>query len=158
MTSKSSRGFASIGVMKIIATVVAVLAGGGFLVYSSLADAQPYKMVDALLAQPADYENRTMRLHGYVEPGSIDEKIVEQQTERTFVLENNGKRILVKHIGPTPDTFRDESEVVAKGRLTKQGEEYIFHASELMAKCPSKYEGVPKASENQENRLFTNGN
>jgi cytochrome c-type biogenesis protein CcmE len=142
--------------IKIIATITAVLAGGGFLVYSSMADAQPYKMVDDLVAKPAGYENRTMRLHGYVEPGSIETNIVAQQTERTFVLENNGKRIQVKHIGPAPDTFRDESEVVAKGKLSKEGDVYVFHASELMAKCPSKYEGVPKASENQDNRLFNN--
>ena len=35
-----------------------------------------------------------------------------------FVLESGGRRIKVRHEGPKPDTFRDLSEVVARGRLS----------------------------------------
>ena len=42
------------------------------------------------------------------------------------------------YTGVVPDTFKDEAEVVLKGRLTADG----FHteASGVMAKCPSKYD------------------
>ena len=70
--------------------------------------------------------------------------------------------------GPKPDTFKDQSEVVATGHLvpaasmqavadklcSKPGKEgcpikadaeqaYVVDASELMAKCPSKYKDGP---------------
>jgi cytochrome c-type biogenesis protein CcmE len=41
------------------------------------------------------------------------------------------------YTGVTPDTFKNDSEVVVKGRL---GEDNTFHATEIIAKCPSKYE------------------
>jgi cytochrome c-type biogenesis protein CcmE len=47
----------------------------------------------------------------------------------------------VHHTGPKPDTFKDQSEVVATGVLSRQGTELVVDASELSAKCPSKYEG-----------------
>ncbi len=133
---------------KIVASFAVVAAGVGLLIYSSLADAQPYQMVDKLMAAPSKYEGKTMRIHGYVEPGSIKEQIVDQQTIRTFILQNGGKRIFVRNEGPKPDTFRDQAEVVAKGKLAIENGQYVFHASELTAKCPSKYEGAPSGSKN----------
>jgi cytochrome c-type biogenesis protein CcmE len=85
-----------------------------------------------------------MKVHGYVEPGSIDERVVDQETIRTFVLENNGKRIRVRNKGPKPDSFKDKSEVVAEGKIIEENGEPILVATNLMAKCPSKYEGAPK--------------
>jgi cytochrome c-type biogenesis protein CcmE len=38
-----------------------------------------------------------------------------------------------------PDTFLDDAEVVVTGRLTPEG----FMATEMTAKCPSKYEEKP---------------
>lgn len=141
---------------KIVASIAVVAAGAGLLVYSSLADAQPYEKVDQLMASPSQFEGKTMRIHGFVEPGSIHEQIVDQQTKRTFILQNQGKRILVRNEGPKPDTFRDEAEVVAKGRLALENGQYVFHASELMAKCPSKYQGAPSGNKN--GPLFSNSN
>ena len=82
----------------------------------------------------------SMRVHGFVEAGSIDEKIVDQKSVRVFFLESEGARLRVHHEGPKPDTFRDLAEVVAKGKLVKENDGYVFYATELMAKCPSKYE------------------
>jgi cytochrome c-type biogenesis protein CcmE len=127
---------------KIALTVGMVLAVAGFVIYSSVGDAQYYKMVDEVMAKPQGWVEKDLKVHGFVEPGSIQEKIVEQRVTRTFVLENKGKRILVKHHGPKPDTFRDMSEVVAEGRLELDGDQYVLTASNLMAKCPSKYQGA----------------
>jgi cytochrome c-type biogenesis protein CcmE len=129
--------------LKIAITILVVAAGAGFLVYSSLADAEYYKMVNELMVEPDDWTGKSMRIHGFVEPGSIDERIVDQSTKRTFVLEREGKRILVRHEGPVPDAFRETAEIVARGRLVKEGKEYVFIARELTATCPSKYESTP---------------
>ena len=44
--------------------------------------------------------------------------------------------------GLPPDTFTDSVEVVVEGRLQKDG---VIHATNVLAKCGSRYEAVPKA-------------
>jgi cytochrome c-type biogenesis protein CcmE len=127
---------------KVILTVALFLAGGGFLVYASLDDAQYYEMVDKVAADPDKWVGKDLKLHGYVEPGSIREEMVNGKVLRTFVLEMNGRRIEVKFEGVKVDNLKDRAEVVAQGRLFARGSSLEFEASELMAKCPSKYEGA----------------
>jgi cytochrome c-type biogenesis protein CcmE len=126
--------------IKILVTAAVVLGGAGLLVYSSLAEAEYYKHVHEVLAKPGDWKGKNLRIHGFVQAGTIKESIEKQVTKRVFVLEYNGKRIKVRNEGPKPDTFRDLAEVVAKGTLVEEGGEYVFDATELSAKCPSKYE------------------
>jgi cytochrome c-type biogenesis protein CcmE len=125
---------------KVLLSVAVIAGGGGMLIYSSMAEADYYKHVDEVTAEPDNWVDKHLKIHGFVEPGSIDEKIVGNATVRTFVLEYKGERIHVTHKGPKPDTFRDLAEVVAKGRLLQTKDGPVLEASELMAKCPSKYE------------------
>ncbi|HPH68877.1 MAG TPA: cytochrome c maturation protein CcmE [Kofleriaceae bacterium] len=104
--------------------------------------AQPYKMVDELMTAPNEYKGKEMKIHGWVEPGSIKKQVVDQESHTTFVLQREGKKVAVTNVGPLPDTFRDQSEVVASGVLKQEGDQYVFVAKELQAKCPSKYEGA----------------
>ena len=110
------------------------------LIYSSLAEAEYYKHVNEVTIEPARWVDKALKVHGFVEPGSIEEKIEGQATVRTFYLQYDGEHIRVKHVGPKPDTFRDLAEVVAKGTLHSQPDGVELEATELMAKCPSKYE------------------
>jgi cytochrome c-type biogenesis protein CcmE len=141
--------------IKVLITVAVILGGAGMLIYSSMADAELYKYVHEITEQPEEWAGKSIRVHGYVEAGSIHEEIVGQQTRRSFILESpcpsgskqiegctpgQVKRLRVENAGPKPDTFKELAEVVAKGRLEKVDGEYVFQASELMAKCPSKYE------------------
>jgi cytochrome c-type biogenesis protein CcmE len=145
---------------KVALTVAVALGGTGFLVYSSVDHAQHYMMVDELY-KAGDLPGRAgqeLKVHGNVTAGSIVEKIVNQEQHRTFLLEKGPKKIRVFSSGPKPDTFKDASEVVATGHLVKATEmkelaaqlgvplesdlEYVVDASELMAKCPSKYDGA----------------
>jgi cytochrome c-type biogenesis protein CcmE len=154
---------------KIGLTVAVVLGGGGFLVKSSLGHAQHYMMVHELVASGLDqWKDKELKVHGIVEGKSIVEDTVDQETRRSFVLEKEGKKIRVFSAGPKPDTFKDQSEVVATGHLVpaasmqlvadklcaKPGnpacpikadaeQAYVVDASELMAKCPSKYKDGP---------------
>lgn len=125
---------------KVLLSVAVIAGGGGMLIYSSMAEADYYKHVDEVTAEPDHWVDKHLKIHGFVEPGSIDEKIVGESTVRTFVLEYKGERIHVTHKGPKPDTFRDLAEVVAKGKLVQTEDGPVLEASELMAKCPSKYE------------------
>lgn len=129
---------------KVLLSVAVVGGGGGILVYSSMAEADYYKHVDEVTLAPDRWVDKNLKVHGFVEAGSIEEQIVGQATVRTFVLEYKGERIHVRHKGPKPDTFRDLSEVVAQGKLVRENGAVMLDASELMAKCPSKYEADRK--------------
>ena len=144
---------------KIVLTAAVVFGGVGFLVTSSVGSAQHYKMVDDLLSSDlTSWKGKELKVHGWVESGSNLEHVVNQETHRTFLLQKGGKKIRVFSAGPKPDTFKDQSEVVATGHLVtaadikasadglgvKLGldETYVVDATDLMAKCPSKYEGA----------------
>jgi cytochrome c-type biogenesis protein CcmE len=144
---------------KIVLTAVVAVGGVGFLVKSSVGSAQHYKMVDDLLASDmTSWTGKELKVHGWVESGSIHESIVNQETHRTFLLQKGGKKIRVFSEGPKPDTFKDQSEVVATGHLVAAAERaklaeslgvaieadmpYVVDSSDLMAKCPSKYDGA----------------
>ena len=144
---------------KIVLTAVVAVGGVGFLVKSSVGSAQHYKMVDDLLASDlTSWTGKELKVHGWVESGSIHESIVNQETHRTFLLQKGGKKIRVFSEGPKPDTFKDQSEVVATGHLVPAADRkklaeslgvaiesdmpYVVDSSELMAKCPSKYDGA----------------
>ena len=49
-----------------------------------------------------------------------------------------GAVLPVRYRGVIPDTFMENSEVVVEGALDGQ----VFAAHTLLAKCPSKYEGL----------------
>jgi cytochrome c-type biogenesis protein CcmE len=129
-------------------------------VNSGIGSTQEYMLLDELLAggELSRYEGREMKVHGWVVAGSIKEKVIDQQTIRTFVIHKGGKKIRVFSRGPKPDTFQDQSEVVATGRIVPSANvkaiatqldikletdmAHVVEATELQAKCPSKYDGA----------------
>jgi cytochrome c-type biogenesis protein CcmE len=126
---------------KLLATFT-VLATLALLWYSARGHTSHYKMVDEVMVAYDQWLGRPLRVHGWVEVGSIDERIVDQQSVRTFALAEKGKRLVVRSVGPKPDAFRDGAEVVAEGRLVLEQGAPVFIATGLSAKCPSKYEGA----------------
>jgi cytochrome c-type biogenesis protein CcmE len=160
-----NRTFAKLGL-----TIAVALGGVGFLLYSSSEAASHYEMVDKLVDKGLDgFKDKALKVHGYVKAGSIVEGVINQEWHRTFVLQKGGKFIRVFYTGPTPDTFKDQSEVVANGRLvasanaqkladeicahvktatpecpvkTDAEQAWVVESTELMAKCPSKYDGA----------------
>ena len=146
--------------LKILLSVVVVVGGVIFFVKTTFGNTQEYMMVDELVANDlGSLEGRELKVHGWVLAGSIKEEIVNQQTIRTFVLQKAGKTVRVFSKGPKPDTFKDQSEVVATGKLLPAGgpaakemaaqlkiplgtDAYVVEATDLQAKCPSKYDGA----------------
>ncbi len=86
------------------------------------------------------------RVHGYVAEGSI-ERDVAAQTVRFLVQETpphaggtaQGAMPVVYTSLEVPDLFKDGAEVVVEGRLQS---DRSFEATNLLAKCPSKFEGA----------------
>jgi cytochrome c-type biogenesis protein CcmE len=52
-------------------------------------------------------------------------------------VQYNGKVIPARYTGVVPDTFKNASEVVLKGKLQDGG--FSVEPNGVMAKCPSKY-------------------
>jgi len=123
-----------------ITAAVLVTAFVGLL-WSTLRDGtEYYKHVDEVMSSPQQWEGKPLQLHGFVVPGSILEK--RDSLEFKFKVQNKGSVVDAMYTGVVPDTFKDEAEVVLKGRLEPDG----FHteANGVMAKCPSKYDPARK--------------
>jgi len=125
-----------------LTSLVLVVAFGGLL-WSTLQDGTAYyKHVDEVMASPNAWEGKRLQLHGFVVRDSILRK--RDSLEYRFKVQNRGMEIPATYTGIVPDTFKDDAEVVLKGRLTPEG----FHVEPngVMAKCPSKYEAGKKSA------------
>jgi cytochrome c-type biogenesis protein CcmE len=131
-------------VMKIALTVVVVVLALTGLLYTTLReDTQFYKHVDEVMANPGAWHGKRLQLHGYV--AGIEKK--RNSLDYRFNVQSNGSVVQARYTGVVPDTFKEGSEVVLKGKLGVDG----FHVDRngVMAKCPSKYEpskGAPTNS------------
>ena len=99
-----------------------------------------YKTVAELDEMGLDALGERLRVAGDVEAGSI----VRNGREVHFVLAQEDQRLSVIYDGiePLPDTFRDGAQAVADGEIGADG---VFRASQIQAKCASKYEAEPGA-------------
>ncbi|MCB9532196.1 MAG: cytochrome c maturation protein CcmE [Myxococcales bacterium] len=119
--------------------IAAALVG---LTVTSLDAEVYYYTVDEATAQAAEIGTHEFRLKGHVVAGSraLRDGTLDQHR---FVLQAGGQSLEVLYTGALPDTFADEAEVIALGRLTTDGS---FEATEVVAKCPSRYEEAPPTS------------
>jgi cytochrome c-type biogenesis protein CcmE len=125
-----------------LTSLVLVLAFGG-LMYSTLSEGtEYYKHVDEVMANPEAWHGKNLQLHGFVVANSIKRR--PDSLDWRFEVHSKGHVVRASYSGIVPDTFKDDAEVVLKGRLTSDG----FHVAPdgVMAKCPSKYEAKPGAA------------
>jgi cytochrome c-type biogenesis protein CcmE len=117
------------------------------LVMTNLNQAAIYsKGVDEALAQKDALAGRNLRVQGTLVKGSLARR--DSPCEYRFRMKKNGAEIDVRYPQcVVPDTFRDvpnvDVDVTATGKITSDGH---FQASEIMAKCPSKYDMKQKAA------------
>jgi cytochrome c-type biogenesis protein CcmE len=124
-------------VAKIGLTSVVLLTAFLGLMWTTLSEGtEYYKHVDEVMASPEQWYGKKLQLHGHVVDGSIMRR--RDTLEYRFQVENNGHVVNASYTGVVPDTFKDGSEVVVKGRLGAGG--FTVEPNGVMAKCPSKYE------------------
>jgi cytochrome c-type biogenesis protein CcmE len=124
-----------------ITSVVLVLAFAGLLWFTLREGTEYYKHVDEVMASRQDWEGKRLQLHGFVVAGSILRK--PDSLEYKFKVQNKGHVVDAWYTGIVPDTFKDDAEVVLKGRLSADG--FRTEPNGVMAKCPSKYEAAKKS-------------
>ncbi len=127
---------------KVLITAIVVIVGMTFLVSSVLANSGKDKWADEVVKDRASWVNKNVRVLGYVEAGTLKKQIINQQSVASFVIEKNGQRIPVEITGPIPDTLTDHAETSALGNLQERNGELVLIATDVTAKCPSKYEGA----------------
>jgi cytochrome c-type biogenesis protein CcmE len=123
-----------------IGTLVA--AAITFLVMSSPEEGVlEYVYADKVVDAPDDFVDREFKVHGNVVEGTLRQDAGDDTYY--FVIEFKGRRLKVAYDDLLPDTFVEGGEVVLTGRLDEDA--MVFSASEMTAKCPSKYEEQPGA-------------
>ena len=88
------------------------------------------------------------RVHGFVAVGTIERDVPGKRVR--FAVQETAPHaggspdgaMRVEYLSlETPDLFKDGAEVVIEGKLEPGG---TFHATNLLAKCPSKFEAAAR--------------
>jgi cytochrome c-type biogenesis protein CcmE len=99
-----------------------------------------YKTVTELFQMGGSAQSHRVRVMGDVQSNSITRSsgivyFTLVGVDKTTVL-----KVAYEGRDPLPDTFKDGAQALADGRL---GPDNVFHASEIQAKCASKYAPAP---------------
>ena len=87
-----------------------------------------------VLASPAEFEDKTIRIGALVEQGSVDWNA--QAIQLSFKITEDGeKSIPVYYAGVKPDLFREGQGVVVEGKMNG----LRFEASQLLVKHSEEY-------------------
>src|SRR5882762_2352216 len=121
--------------LKWAALGVVVAACVGYLVYSASGGASEYYLtVSELRSQPASGDVRVA--------GVVQNDVTRSQggLQVSFTEKDGTASMPVEYHGTLPDIFQPGITVVAEGRLGADG---IFHARNVLAKCPSRFSTTP---------------
>ncbi len=115
------------------AAIVAAILGG--VAYQGFQSTVFFYTPGEILAAPADFRGRTVRIGALVEPGSA--KWDPDAVQLNFrVSEDSRQFITVVYEGVKPDMFREGQGVVVEGRVDEAG---VFRAETLLVKHSEEY-------------------
>jgi cytochrome c-type biogenesis protein CcmE len=121
--------------LKFVVAAVIIIAAVAWLAISGARDSKSYYVtITELQAMGKSAYSKNLRVAGNVAPGTIE----RSGPNATFTLIEQGKTLRVTYQGaePPPDTFKDDAQALAIGTYGRDG---TFHATQLQAKCASKY-------------------
>ncbi|HEX8991290.1 MAG TPA: cytochrome c maturation protein CcmE [Anaerolineales bacterium] len=151
------------GRTKFIIGGVLILAAVVYLIVSSTqANAEYFMTINELKAKGSAMVGQNVRISGAVIGSTIqydpqtltltfdvahvpgDNKQIDAQGGLAAVLhaavvDPSRQRIKVVYSGPKPDLLKDEAQAIMTGHLDSAG---VFHADELLLKCPTKYQNA----------------
>jgi cytochrome c-type biogenesis protein CcmE len=124
-----------------ILTVAGVLAA---LITMGMSNTTAFYMtIDEVAAKKSEAVDKPLKVSGKIVGDSV--RWDADQLLLSFQLEGeSGNRLTFEYTGVKPDTFNDEWEAIVDGRLQPDG---VFVATDLLVKCPSKYEAMEEAVE-----------
>ena len=122
------------------AAIVIILVSLAYLAYTGVQSTKSYYVTIKELSVMDDSgaHSKRLRVAGNVVPGSIK----RQGSHMEFTLEEEGRTLAVVYQGTEapPDTFKDNAQALVDGHFGTDG---VFHATQIQAKCASKYAAAP---------------
>ncbi|HZA98614.1 MAG TPA: cytochrome c maturation protein CcmE [Gemmatimonadales bacterium] len=132
---------------KFIVGAALIVGSVGFMIAEGVKQTGVYFLTPAELAAKAAADstfvgNVGFKLGAKVVPGSVRRDPAARRID--FQVSDGIKTYPVTYQGLVPDTFTDANdiEVVVEGRLNRDG---VIRATDVLAKCGSRYEAAPKA-------------
>lgn len=127
---------------------VLVLGAAGYLMASSINQTgvlylTPTELNAKMTADPS-FSSSGVKVGARVVKGSIRRDPGGRLYD--FRVTDGSHTFPVQYKGIAPDTFTDSVDVVIGGRMGSDG---TFHATELLAKCASRYENAPENPDNK---------
>jgi cytochrome c-type biogenesis protein CcmE len=121
-----------------------VLGSATYLMASSIGETGMYYLtpneLHAKVSKDPSFYGTGIKVGGRVVTGTIEREAGGRSLRFVMVDSRGQHRYPVVYRGIAPDTFTDNVDVVVEGRL---GEDGVFQATTLLAKCASRYEEVP---------------
>lgn len=156
-TDAAPKKGARVGVLVVIGLVTVGAAMVG-IVLGGMQDKGMYsKTIDDLVKEKSRFQGKVVRAEGNLVHGSLVKR--ESPCEYRFSIEKNGTVVPVKFSQCiVPDTFRDmpgmDVGVTVEGKLLADN---TFDATQVLAKCPSKYEMKDRAQKGEAMPHAANG-
>jgi len=108
----------------------------GYLLYLSFGSSVNYYFtVSEFSAKGTEYNDSNVRVAGEIADGTIDWNA--ENLELRFDVTEGGDTLAVVYHGAKPSGFKVGSTILVEGKYDYDG---IFRASQIIMKCPSKYE------------------
>jgi len=97
-----------------------------------------------VVGESIQYDPATLDLSFVVAQIPGDHRLIAEMGGMAKVLAEavanpNAARMTIHYTGVKPDLLKDEAQAIVTGSLDAEG---VFQATELLMKCPSKYESV----------------
>jgi len=105
------------------------------------------RVTGAVIGDTIQYDPQTLTLTFEIAHAPADFQEIEEQGGLAKVLydavnDPTRARVKVIYIGVKPDLLRTEAQAIMTGKLDENG---VFHANELLLKCPTRYqEALPE--------------
>jgi cytochrome c-type biogenesis protein CcmE len=149
VTTKNRQWQFWVGIALILGAVIFLILG------NTIGGAQYFTTVEALMANPSDHVGKTIRISGAVVGETI--RYDPQNLTIAFSIahipsdaKNIGEALFIAANNPNatrlpiyientvkPDLLRHEAQAIITGKL---GDDGVFYATELLLKCPSRFE------------------
>lgn len=129
---------------KFVIGAVLIVGTVGYLMASGIRETGQYFLTPSELSRkvaldPSFYD-LGLKVGARVVPGTVTRDAASQTL--SFRVTDGAATYPVVFRGIPPDTFTDSVEVVVEGRLQRDG---VLYATDVLAKCGSRYEAIPKA-------------
>lgn len=126
--------------VKLIIAVVVLTLAIGYLVFSSVKSSSAYYMtIGELKAGWTSLEDKKVRIVGTLVGDSVEWNA--RQLQLDFDITDDSGQLPVRYKGARPDMFQDGAETIVEGKYA----DGTFQATNLLLKCPSKYEEADAA-------------